>query len=133
MELTIQTDREHDLLYVAFASRALRKGAVKKTVRVTDDIALDYDGRGTLVGLEIMNASIVLRSDLSELRVGELVGVKEAAAIAGVRPSNFLRDYADKHDFPRPAVELANGRVWMRSQIEAYVGSRKRRPRLRAS
>ena len=133
MQLTIETDVEDDLLYIAFSNRAHKQGAVKRTVRVNEDIALDFDGRGSLLGLDVMNASKVLRASIDEIEWNALVGVKEAAALAGVRPSNFVRDYAGKPDFPAPVAELANGRVWLKSQVEDYLSARRRRPRLRAS
>jgi len=57
-----------------------------------------------------------------------LVGTSEAAEIYGVRPSNFLRDWAGRPDFPAPAARLRSGRVWDGDELEAYrVRSRPRR------
>lgn len=131
MRITIQRDIEQDIVYLAFSTRALKRASVRKTVRAGEDVALDFDGRGVLLGLEVMNASRVLGLRASEIQVDALVGVREAAALAGVRPSNFVRDYADRSDFPRPVVELASGRIWNRADVEVYVRTRKRR--LRAS
>jgi predicted nucleotidyltransferase len=50
-----------------------------------------------------------------------LVGTKEAAALYGVRPSNFVRDWASREDFPAPVATLARGRVWAREAVEAYL------------
>ncbi len=127
MELTVQTDTENDLIYLAFSPRALKRGGVKKSVPVTDDVTLDFGARGALLGLEVMNASKVLGAAVGEITLNTLVGVREAAALAGVRPSNFVRDYAQRADFPRPVVELASGRIWLRSQIEDYLQARRRR------
>ncbi|TAK64995.1 MAG: DUF2283 domain-containing protein [Dehalococcoidia bacterium] len=127
MRITIQRDAEHDIVYIAFSARALKRGSVKKTVRAGEDVSLDFDGRGTLLGLEVMNASKVLGARAGEITLDMMVGVREAAALAGVRPSNFVRDYADRSDFPRPVVELASGRIWARAEIEGYLRSRKRR------
>jgi uncharacterized protein YuzE len=126
MRITIQTDHEHDALYVAFSERALAEGSVEKTVRVNDDIALDFDAAGKLLGVEVMNASEHLGSGVDEIDFGELVGVKEAASLLGVQRSNFVRDYADKTDFPRPVAELATGRVWLKSQVEEYRRRRRK-------
>jgi predicted nucleotidyltransferase len=49
-----------------------------------------------------------------------LVGTKEAAALYGVRPSNFVRDWASREDFPAPVATLARGRLWAREAVEAY-------------
>jgi len=54
-------------------------------------------------------------------RVSEnLVGTKEAADVFGVRPQNFLRDWASRPDFPAPLANLAATRVWSRRDLEAY-------------
>lgn len=133
MDLVIQTDVENDLVYLALSHDALEKGAVKRTLRVDEDVAIDLDAGGRVLGIEIMNASARVGGRLDEITLDALVGVKEAAAMLGVQRSNFVRDYADKAGFPRPVVELATGRVWLRGQIEAYVRARPARKRSRAS
>ena len=50
----------------------------------------------------------------------DLVGTKEAAALFDVRPSNFVRDWASRADFPKPVATLARGRLWARRDLEAY-------------
>jgi predicted nucleotidyltransferase len=50
----------------------------------------------------------------------DLVGTKEAAAIYGVRPSNFVRDWASRQDFPEPVATLARGRLWAREAVVDY-------------
>ncbi len=131
MKITVQTDGEHDQIYVALGEHALDADAVEKTVRVNDDIALDFDATGKLIGIDVTNALEQLGANVDEIEFNELLGVKEAAALLGVQRSNFVRDYADKADFPRPVVELATGRVWLKSQVEEY--QRRRRARRMAS
>src|SRR3990172_5059662 len=124
MNLTVEADAENDLLYLSLSAKALEAGSAKKTTRVGENIALDFDAEGHLLGIEVIGASRVLGESIEDVRLDFLVGVKEAAALAGVQRSNFVRDYADKPDFPAPVVELGTGRVWLRSQVEAYVRSR---------
>lgn len=50
----------------------------------------------------------------------EFVGTREAAAIFGVRPPNFVRDWASRPDFPVPAATLPAGRVWRHEELVAY-------------
>jgi uncharacterized protein YuzE len=128
MPFIIQRDRTHDQLYIALSKKALRRGAVAKTVRATDDIFLDFDSGGKLVGIDVSNASKVLgRNGARGARTtDELVGVAEAARLFGVKKPNFLRDYVSRKDFPKPAASLASGRIWLRSEIEAYRNSEKR-------
>lgn len=127
MELTIQTDAEVDALYIAFGSHTGERGIVKKTQRVGEDIGLDFDANGRLVGLELLNASEHLGATIDEVHIDELIGVKEAAALVGVQRSNFVRDYADKPGFPAPVVELGTGRIWLRSQVLQYVAGKANR------
>lgn len=49
-----------------------------------------------------------------------LLGTKEAAAVFGVRPSNFIRDWANREGFPEPVATLARGRLWAREDLVAY-------------
>jgi hypothetical protein len=55
-------------------------------------------------------------------RVDDLVGTAEAAAMAGVKKPNFVRDFAARSDFPKPVAALASGRVWRKTDVEAFLG-----------
>lgn len=58
----------------------------------------------------------------------DVVGVKEAAALIGVQPSNFVRDWAARPDFPTPVVALDRRRLWDPEAVLAYrrqVGRRR--------
>jgi len=57
---------------------------------------------------------------MSERMNQNLVGTKEAAALFAVRPSNFVRDWANREDFPEPVATLARGRLWAREDLVAY-------------
>jgi predicted nucleotidyltransferase len=57
---------------------------------------------------------------MTERPSDDLVGTHEAAAIFGVRPQNFLRDWVSRPDFPAPLAHLAATRVWSRRDLEAY-------------
>jgi uncharacterized protein YuzE len=127
MDVIIQTDDEADAAYIGLFRRPAKKGIVKRTIRVDEDIALDFDSKNRLLGIDVMSASTRLAGRIGEVRIDQLVGVKEAAAIIGVRPPNFVRDHADDVAFPRPVVTLASGRIWLRSQVEAYTRTRANR------
>ncbi len=124
----VDIDREHDLAYILLRPELRgRRGAVARSVRVAEDIVLDLDESGHLIGIEFLNASA--RLDVDDLETGSreiIVGVKEAAKMLGVEKSNFVRDYANKPDFPAPIAELASGRFWLRSAIEQYVEAKKK-------
>ncbi len=125
MRLYLQKDKSADQVYIGVRQRSsMRRGAVKKTIRATDDIALDFDGRGRLLGVDVANASRILgRSAFARpVDTDELVGVAEAAKLCRVRKPNFIRDFVGSLGFPEPVAELASGRVWYRSQIAEYLG-----------
>jgi uncharacterized protein YuzE len=124
MDLIIQTDADNDACYLGFQKTSTDAGSVAKSVRVSKDVTLDFAADGRLVGLDIMNASTVLGSNFADVRLDSLIGVKEAAALLGVLPPNFIRDHASREDFPKPAAELASGRIWLRSQVDAYAQKR---------
>ena len=124
MQVVIETDPEVDGLYIGFGANSLAKGGVDRTVRVNDDVALDFDSDGRLIGLDVLNASSVFGHHYADIRLTSLVGVKEAAGLIGVRKPNFLRDYANDPEFPAPVVELASGRFWLSDQIERYIAQR---------
>jgi superfamily II DNA or RNA helicase/uncharacterized protein YuzE len=119
----VEIDRERDLAYILLRPELRDKpGGVARSVRVADDIVLDLDVNGQLVGIELLQASARIDiSTVSEGRADLIVGVKEAAEILGVERSNFIRDYANKPQFPAPIAELASGRLWLRTDVERYV------------
>src|ERR1035437_6022328 len=57
---------------------------------------------------------------MSERLDRNLMGTKEAAALYGVRPSNLVRDWANREDFPEPVATLAHGRLWTREDLLSY-------------
>jgi prophage regulatory protein len=57
-----------------------------------------------------------------------LVGLSEIAAMLGVsrqRVGQLARDY---DDFPAPVAELASGRIWERTSVEAWANAHPVRP-----
>jgi len=67
----------------------------------------------------------IVRDDGVVLYDGPLVGTAEAAGVVGVRPQNFVRDWASRADFPAPVATLASGRVWRESDVRAYASARR--------
>jgi prophage regulatory protein len=49
----------------------------------------------------------------------ELAGVSEIAEMLGVSRPSAAR-YVERSDFPAPAGELSRGRVWRRSDVQAW-------------
>lgn len=68
----------------------------------------------------------IRRDDGTVLLVaGSLMGTREAARSVGVRPPNFVRDWASRPDFPAPLATLASGRVWSAAGVERYTAVRR--------
>lgn len=57
--------------------------------------------------------------------VGRLMGTREAARSLGMQPSNFVRDWASRPDFPAPVAALSSGRVWHAADVERYATGRR--------
>lgn len=120
----IERDTTYDLLYVGFRD-TLQKGEVAKTEELTPGAYFDFDAAGKLVGIEIVNTGRVLGVAAKDLRLSsELVGVKEAAELAGKDRANFLRDLASRPDFPEPVARLASGQLWLSRDVERYLQAR---------
>lgn len=118
----IERDVKYDLLYVGFGDK-LKKGEVSETTEVSPGTYLDFDSDGKLVGIEIVNSRNVLGRAANDLRLwGELVGVKEAAALARKDRANFLRDVASRPDFPDPVARVASGQLWFSREVKRYLG-----------
>ncbi|HLF77873.1 MAG TPA: DUF2283 domain-containing protein [Dehalococcoidia bacterium] len=56
----IEEDAVNDACYIALSLAALDGGSVARSQQVSEDIVLDFDEKGHLIGLDIMNASKVL-------------------------------------------------------------------------
>ncbi len=62
-------DKDVDAAYI-YVNYPLNTGAVKKTIKVDEHIFLDFDENNKLLGIEILDASKVLRKEkLAELEV----------------------------------------------------------------
>jgi uncharacterized protein YuzE len=117
----IERDKEFDQLYINFSGRS-DEGAVAQTVETLLGVNFDLDAEGRLIGVEIIGAKDVIGASADEIDFsGEIVGVKEAAELAGKDKANFLRDLASREDFPKPIVSLASGRYWLSAEIERYL------------
>ncbi len=64
MTAIIHADKEADAVYIRLAAPSANRGAVKCTIRVDEDIALDFNGTGHLLGIEVLNASRRLKASL---------------------------------------------------------------------
>ncbi len=51
----------------------------------------------------------------------ELVGTQEVAEMLGVSRQRVNRIQATHDDFPKPVADLRAGRIWKRSEVEAWA------------
>jgi uncharacterized protein YuzE len=62
MNLQVYDDSEIDVLYLA------RQGREEQVVEISPGINLEYDANGELLGIEILNASSVMKQVIEPLR-----------------------------------------------------------------
>lgn len=118
MKITATYDADGDTAYVAFGNT--RRAA--RTIAPTDDIAIDLDAEGRVVGIEFLTASIVLDPSTfnQDPRLEELIGVTEVAKVIGKHKQNVAQHYTRRRDFPEPVAELPTGRYWRRGDVERW-------------
>ena len=123
MRSFVDVDRHHDVAYILLRPELRDRAAVvARSIRVAEDVVLDLDAEDQLIGIELLRASS--RLDVDRLTVGPselIVGDKEAAEMLGMERSDFIRDYADKPDFPPPIAELGSDCFWLRPAIQRYM------------
>ena len=57
--MKFEYDKEVDAAYV-YIEYPINNGEVKKTIELNENIVLDFDKKGKLLGVEILNASKVM-------------------------------------------------------------------------
>lgn len=57
--MKLEYDKDVDAAYI-YIEYPIKAGAVKKTIELNDDIIIDFDNKGKLLGVEILNASKVM-------------------------------------------------------------------------
>ena len=57
--MKFEYDKEVDAAYV-YIEHPIKEGGVKKTIELNENIILDFDNKGKLLGIEILNASKVM-------------------------------------------------------------------------
>jgi predicted DNA-binding transcriptional regulator AlpA len=91
-------------------------------LEVTDRQMLSWcSGREKPPKSIFLAVEFLIQNRVTEIPTTFLVGVKEAAAMMGLHTSNFVRDHANKENFPRPVHTLATGRVWLRADVDHYL------------
>lgn len=106
---------------MASSKRAVSLAVHAREARLRDHISPRRSGL-----VIVSSDNILIMQDSTQTITGaDLVGTREAADLFGVRPQNFLRDWAGRPDFPAPLARLAATRVWSRRAIESYRDDRR--------
>jgi hypothetical protein len=98
---------------------------VARSIVPIEDLVVDLDEDGRLVGIEFVTASRLLDgASLADAEGDELIGVTQIAELLGKPKQNVAQHYTRRPDFPLPAAELPTGRYWRREDVEAWRQSR---------
>ncbi|MFH1638401.1 MAG: DUF2283 domain-containing protein [Candidatus Woesearchaeota archaeon] len=57
--MKLEYDKDVDAAYI-YLLHSIKKGEVKDTIELNENIILDFDSKGKLLGVEILNASKTL-------------------------------------------------------------------------
>ena len=57
--MKLEYDKEADAAYI-YLENSIKNGEAKKTIELNDNIIVDFDAKGRMLGVEILNASKVL-------------------------------------------------------------------------
>ena len=74
--MKFEYDKDADAAYI-YIEHPIKEGEVKKTIELNESIILDFDKKGKLLGMEILNASKVtmenfINQDLVQLSLWQL-------------------------------------------------------------
>ncbi len=61
--MRLEYDKEVDAAYI-YLEYPTQEGEAKRTIQLNDDIVLDFDGKNKLIGVEILNASKILKKEV---------------------------------------------------------------------
>ena len=118
MKVIATYDAHGDTAYVRFGDER----NVAKTLAPLEDVVIDLDANGHVVGIEFVTASAVLDVSVfdEDPAFEELIGVTDIAAYLGKRKQNVAQHYTRRDDFPKPVAELPTGRYWRRGDVEQW-------------
>lgn len=118
MRVSASYNAEADTAYLRFGEPR----PVARSIVPLDDLVLDLDADGRLVGVEFVTASRLLdEGSLRGIEQDELLGTTQIAALLGKAKQNVAQHYTRRADFPSPAAELPTGRYWRRADVERWM------------
>lgn len=63
MNMKFEYNKDVDAAYI-YLEHPIKDGEIKKTIELNDNIALDYDKAGKLIGIEILDASKIMNKKI---------------------------------------------------------------------
>ena len=73
--MKIEYDKEVDAAYI-YLEATIKDGEVKETIELNDNIVLDLDEKGKIIGIEILEASSFLRDSILETTQAKILKLK---------------------------------------------------------
>jgi len=61
--MRLEYDKDVDAAYI-YLEDEIKEGQATKTIELNEDIILDFDAKGKLIGMEILNASKILNEKI---------------------------------------------------------------------
>ena len=61
--MKLEYDKEVDAAYI-YIKYPIKDGEAEKTIELNDDLIVDFDKNGKLIGIEVLNASKVIGKDV---------------------------------------------------------------------
>ena len=61
--MKLEYDKEGDAAYI-YVEHPVGDGEAEKTIELNDNISIDFDGNNKLLGIEILDASKVLKKEV---------------------------------------------------------------------
>jgi len=61
--MRLEYDKDVDAAYIYLVDE-IKEGQATKTIELNEDIILDFDAKGKLIGMEILNASKILNEKI---------------------------------------------------------------------
>ena len=61
--MKLEYDKEADAAYI-YIKYPIKEGEAEKTIELNEDLIVDFDKDGKLIGIEILNASMVIGKEV---------------------------------------------------------------------
>ena len=124
---SVYVDRERGSTEISvYVSAASVRQAVSEGLEQANAAAVKAGADAVVVAVEAKSERERI-NELANEGIPEVVGVAEIQEILKVNTRQQVGQLAERSDFPAPVAELRAGRIWLRSDIEAFGKQWRRR------